>query len=133
MPMIEVELIGDVASGTRRGLAARIANGVAVVLHAEPQSVWVRLRFTPLSDYAENDPAPGAVPGGPSPKGASSQQPVFVKLLKRSWPARNEMKGEVRALTTAIGAACGRPADDVHIFYEPPGEGRAAFGGKLVE
>ena len=134
MPIIEVEIIGDVAPETRRGMAARIANGVADVLRSEPQSVWVRLRSTRLSDYAENGAArAGGTPASGTPDAASPQWPVFVKLVKRASPSPAEMREEVRALTTAIGTACGRPADSVHIFYEPPGAGRMAFGGRLVE
>ena len=123
MPVLEVELIGEVASETRRGLAARIAEGVAGVLGAKPQSVWVRLRYTPLADYAENGPTGG----GPMPL------PVFVTIMKRAWSEGDQMKHEVAALAAAVGAACHRPAEEVHLLYEPPGRGRVAFGGRLVE
>jgi phenylpyruvate tautomerase PptA (4-oxalocrotonate tautomerase family) len=122
--VLEVELIGEVASETRRGLAARIAEGVAEVLGARPQSVWVRLRYTPLADYAEN---------GASGESGQTPLPVFVTLIKRAWADGDEMKREASALAAAVGAACHRPAEEVHLFYEPPGRGRVAFGGKLVE
>lgn len=124
MPVLEIELIGEVASETRRGLAGRIAESIAAVLEAEPQSVWVRLRFTPSTDYAENR-------GGEST--SQGAQPVFVTIMKRGWPAKEPMKREARALAAAIGEACHRSPEEVHIFYEPPGEGRVAFGGSLVE
>ncbi len=38
---------------------------------------------------------------------------------------------EVRRLTDAIAAACGRPAENVHLVYAPAGRGRVAFGGRL--
>ncbi len=130
MPVLEVELIGEVASETRRGLAARIAESVAAVLKAEPQSVWVRLRFTPSTDYAENSvPAPGVSVA----QDALSAQPIFVKVVQRAWPSKDAMKREARGLAAAIGDACHRQTEDVHIIYEPPGAGRVAFGGSMVE
>jgi hypothetical protein len=53
--------------------------------------------------------------------------------MKRAWSEGDEMKREVAALAAAVGAACHRPTEEVHLFYEPPGRGRVAFGGKLVE
>ena len=124
MPILEVELIGEVAAETRRGLAERIAQNVAAVLKAETGSVWVRLRFTPASEYGENGPPAGH----PHPA-----QPVFVHINRRAIPAVAILKQEARALAAAIADACHRQKAEVHIVYEPPGKGRVAFGGSLVE
>jgi len=124
MPILEVELVGEVAPETRRGLADRIAQSVAAVLNAETGSVWVRLRFTPDSDYGENGPPAGH----PEP-----MHPVFVTINRRAVPPAAILKQEARTLAAAVAGACHRQRADVHIIYEPPGKGRVAFGGSLLD
>ncbi|MGH7681408.1 MAG: tautomerase family protein [Candidatus Eiseniibacteriota bacterium] len=124
MPILEVELVGEVASETRRGLAERIAQSVAAVLNAETGSVWVRLRFTPASDYGENGPPAGH----PDPT-----HPVFVTINRRALPPASILKQEARLLAAVVAGACHRVKADVHIIYEPPGKGRVAFGGSLID
>jgi len=60
-------------------------------------------------------------------------RPVFVNLLKARLTPQKTIKKEAAAMAKAIAKACGRSADNVHIFYEPPAAGRAAFGGLLME
>lgn len=120
MPILQVELVGKPAGGSR-GLARRIADSAAKVLGAAPGRIWVRLRFLPTGDYAEC--------GGNLPK---EIRPVFVNLLKAARLPAKALKKEAMAMAKAIGKACGRPADNVHIFYDPPAAGRAAFGGRLM-
>ena len=113
--------MGKPASGSGK-LARRIADSAAKVLGAAPGMVWVRLRVLPLGAYAEC--------GGDLPK---ELRPVFVNLLKAARPPAKALKKEALALARAVGKACGRPADNVHIFYDPPAAGRAAFGGRLMK
>ena len=119
MPILEVEIVGE-PQGDRAGLAQRLADAAADVLGSAPQGTWVRLRILPTEDYAENG---GALPG---------VAPVFVSVLQRASPPDAERADEVRRLTEAIAGACGRPAANVHVRYEPDAAGRQAFGGKLV-
>jgi phenylpyruvate tautomerase PptA (4-oxalocrotonate tautomerase family) len=120
MPILEIEIVGDPAAGTRDGLAQRIADAAGRVLGSDPQETWVRVRLLPADHYAENGGAPTGI------------APVFVSLLKRRNPEGKELDLEVANLTTAIADACGRPRDNVHILYDPPGAGRQAFGGRLI-
>ena len=121
MPILQVEIVGKPEGGAGN-LARRIADAAAEVLKAPPGRVWVRLRVLPRRDYAEC--------GGPLP---AAVKPVFVNLLKaKAAPQKARLK-ESLALARAVGKACARPTENVHVFYDPPGEGRAAFGGELLE
>ncbi|KAF0124888.1 MAG: hypothetical protein FD189_2153 [Elusimicrobia bacterium] len=119
MPILQVEIVGKTPYGAR--LAGRIADAAAKVLKAPPGRVWVRLRYISRGNYAEcGGPVPGEI------------KPVFVDLLKGSPTSSRKKKAEALAMAKAVAGACGRPAGNVHIFYEPPAAGRAAFGGDLL-
>lgn len=122
MPILEVELVGPLPETAREGLAARLADRASEVFGAEPGATWVALREIPREDYAES--------GGGPPAGVS---PIIVRVLKRHLPEGEALAAEIEALTRAVAGACGRPAENVHLVYEPPGAGRVAFGGGLVE
>ena len=82
----------------------------------------MRLRVLSRGDYAEC--------GGPVP---AAVKPVFVNLLlAKAAPQKARLK-EAVALAKAVARACGRAPGNVHIFYDPPAAGRAAFGGELLE
>lgn len=121
MPILQVELVGKPAAGAG-SLARCIADAAAGVLKAPPGRVWVRLRYLPRGNYAEC--------GGPLPAGI---KPVFVNLLKARLGPQKALLKEARAMAKAIAKACSRPVENVHIFYDPPAMGRAAFGGELLE
>jgi phenylpyruvate tautomerase PptA (4-oxalocrotonate tautomerase family) len=121
MPILQVEIVGKAPAG-KGGLARRIADAAAVVLNVPPGRVWVRLRSLPRSQYAE---CGGAVP--------AAIKPVFVDLLKAAAAPEKARLKEAAALARAIAKVCARPVENVHIFYEPPARGRAAFGGELLE
>ncbi|MBI4350352.1 MAG: tautomerase family protein [Elusimicrobia bacterium] len=120
MPILQVEIVGKTAA--RANLAGKIADAAAEVLKAPAARVWVRLRYLSRGNYAEC--------GGPVPRGV---KPVFVDLLKASPTPVRRKKTEALALAKALARVCGRPAENVHIFYEQPAAGRAAFGGDLLE
>ena len=120
MPILQVELVGK-PSGRSKNLARLIADAAAKVLKVPPGRVWGRLRVLPRKYYAEC--------GG---KVHKDIQPVFVELLKAVPAPRKILKREAMLMAEAIGKACARPAENVHIFYEPPAVGRAAFGGRLL-
>ncbi len=121
MPILDVTIVGDLAGSAAGGLARRLADAAAGVFKSEPRGTWVTVHVVPPDHYAENA-------GGP----ASGVQPVFARVILRDPPrTRVGMEEQVAALTQAIATACSRPADNVHIIYEPAA-GRVAFGGKLV-
>jgi phenylpyruvate tautomerase PptA (4-oxalocrotonate tautomerase family) len=120
MPLMEVEIVGDLGTAARDGLAQRIADAAGVILGSDPQETWVRLRFLPIEQYAEN---------GGTPVGVA---PVFVSILRRRNPEDEALEREVTELTVSIAAACGRSAENVHVRYEAPAAGRQAFGGRLT-
>lgn len=121
MPILQVEIVGKPAAGAG-SLARRIADAAAQVLKAPPGRVWVRLRYLPRANYAEC--------GAPL---AAGIKPVFVNLLKARLEPQKFLLKEARAMAAAIAKACARPVENIHIFYEPPAMGRAAFGGELLE
>lgn len=120
MPLLEIQIVGEPQVENRNALARDLADAAAEVFRAEPRTTWVRLSVLPPRDYAEN--------GG----GAAGVKPVFVSLIKKSRPSRAAIVDEVRRLTEAIAEVCARPAENVHVRYEAPGEGRVAFGGELL-
>ena len=121
MPILQVEIVGKPAAGAGN-LARRIADAAAAVLKAPPGRVWVRLNYLPRGNYAEC--------GASLPSGI---RPVFVKLLKARLGPQKALLKEARTMAKAIAKVCARPVANVHIFYEPPALGRAAFGGELLE
>jgi hypothetical protein len=58
--------------------------------------------------------------------------PVFVTVLKSRIPEGSALEDEIAKLTQVIAKVLNRPEANVHIFYQPDGAGRVAFGGKLV-
>ncbi len=117
MPILEVRIVGDSAAPD---LAQRIADAAAAVLGSPPRGTWVLLDVVPAARHAENG---GAEPG---------VAPVFVRVLLKDGPPRDGLADQVAALTRAVAASCGRPAENVHLVYEPAAAGRVAFGGNLV-
>ena len=121
MPILDVEIVGDLPEATRHGLARKLADAAGTVLHSRPQGTWVKVRFLPDDSYAENA-------GGPE----AGVAPVFVRVLERELAAGDALAAEIDELTRAVAAVCGRDAGNVHLIYEPPGAGRVAFGGRRV-
>ena len=120
MPILDVELVGPVPDHVREGLARRLADAAGEALGSRPQGTWVKVRFFEEHCYSENT-------GGP-PEGA---QPILVSVLEAEPPRGRELSEQASRLAEAIAEACGRPAENVHIIFEPPAAGRIAFGGKL--
>ena len=122
MPILDIEIV---ASDSSRGLPAELtqtlAEAAAQVFDSPPGSVWVKLRIIPSEEYAENGGLPKDV------------YPVFVTVLKSRVQKGSELEVEIAQLTEAIARVLKRPKTNVHIFYQPDGAGRVAFGGKLVE
>ncbi|MFT5286902.1 MAG: phenylpyruvate tautomerase PptA (4-oxalocrotonate tautomerase family) [Planctomycetota bacterium] len=121
MPILNVEVVGELASNLRVGLAERLANAAGGVLNSRPQGTWVKLSFLPAGQYAENE--------GGSMEGAL---PVFVSLLRAEVATGQALKEQVLELTEAIAICTGRPSENVHLIIEPAAAGRVAFGGTLI-
>jgi len=122
MPILDIELVvSDSSQGLPADLTQSLADAAAQVFKAEPGKVWVKLRILPSAYYAEN----GGVP--------QSVEPVFVTVLESRVPEGSALEDEIAQLTKAIAKVLNRPDTNVHIFYQPDGAGRVAFGGKLVE
>jgi phenylpyruvate tautomerase PptA (4-oxalocrotonate tautomerase family) len=122
VPIVEIEIVLGAGERLRPELAEHLADRLGDVFDAPSGTTWVRLRRLSVDDYAENG-------GRPSP----GELPVFVSVLKRRQPPRDQMQGEVDRITTLVAAACGRPPDHVHVVYQADGAGRVAFGGNIVE
>ena len=73
------------------------------------------------SHYAENETQPDA-----------NIQPTFVEVLKRTLPEQEALAREAKQIAAKVAHVLSRPLENVHIVYLPPGEGRVAFGGKLL-
>ena len=121
MPLVVIELIGGETPVSPR-LAPRLADALGKIFGSEPEQTWVRVRSLPLEAYAENDTA--------APLGSNA---VFVEVTKRDRPPSVLLATEAALIAAAVGQVCARPAERVHVIYEPPAAGRVAFGGKLVE
>ena len=121
MPIIDVEIVE--AAGTPRGagLAQVLGNELGRVLGAAPGGVWLRLRWLPADDYAENHSSPRAL-----------EHPVFVEVQQRQPPEGARLTSEVMAITDAVARVLQRPPERVHVCYGPAAAGRQAFGGRLV-
>ena len=121
MPILKVEIVGEMNPELRATLAQTVADAAVTVLASKIQETWVRVYDIPSGDYAENGGA------------ASGVAPVFVTVLKHHHSEGIALKYEVKVLTEAIARACDRPVENVHLLYEAPAMGRLSFGGKLVE
>lgn len=117
MPIAHVTVVGDAPDD----LAARLAPRLATALDAPRGHTWVRVSRVASRDYAEDGDAP-------------SPEPVFVELLRRTWPADDVARAaSMRAVAEAVADASGRPLARVHVIAEAPAAGRVSFGGRFVD
>lgn len=121
MPILSIEIVGK-RGDYPAGMASRLADAAGAFYRSEAGHTWVRLRWLDPEDYAENE-------GGPY----ADVRPVFVSVIEAHPPEDAERARQAVALATVVGEACGQTAEHVHVIYEPPGAGRVAFGGHLVE
>ncbi len=121
MPILDIEIVApDSTLHLPPQLTQSLADQVAQVFDAPPGSVWVKVRVTPSTQYAEN----GGMPEG--------VYPVFVTVIRSRVPEGSALENEIAQLTQVIANTLNRPATNVHILYQPDAAGRVAFGGKLV-
>ena len=122
MPVLDVQMVLREGARPRAGLARALADAAAEVLGAATGQVWVRVGALPLECYAENGVSPAELP-----------LPVFVRVLHRQLPSSSALAAEAKVLSAALAAVIGCASERVHIEYSPPGQGRVAFGGNLVQ
>jgi phenylpyruvate tautomerase PptA (4-oxalocrotonate tautomerase family) len=115
MPILDVEIVGP----TQAGIAQSLADQAGVALETAPGKTWVKVRFLPSEQYAEN-----GMPQG-------STQPVFVSILTRSEIDSNRKSRVALALATQFSKVLGRSAENIHVIFELSAAGRIAFGGNL--
>ena len=122
MPIVDIEIVGDVTGSHAADCAQALADEAARVFGSPPASTWVRVHSLARDSYAENGVA---VP--------PTDMPVFVTVLKRQVPERAELMREITTLTQGIARIVGRSPGRVHVEYAAAAAGRMAFGGTLVE
>jgi phenylpyruvate tautomerase PptA (4-oxalocrotonate tautomerase family) len=120
VPILEVEVVLRPGESLPAGLARELADRAGEAFDSAPGGTWVRVRALAREQYAENG-------------GVEGMYPVFVSVLKARLPTAWAMQAEISRLTALIARACARPPENVHIFYQPAGMGRVAFGGKLIQ
>ena len=121
MPVVEIDVIGEISMVDQPGLANTLADSLAPIFGKDPGRTWVRLNFVEPGAYAEGG-------GGPRP----GVLPVFVQLLLARLPDLDDRQKLAEEISKKVGSIIGRPAQNVHVIFEPEATGRVAFGGKLV-
>ena len=121
MPILTIEIISFSREQEKAGLASIIADRAGDIFSSMPGGTWVKIRWLPAEQYAENG-------GGPP----ENVRPVFVEILLSELPNPDIMKRQVNLLTEAIAGLCNRSSENVHILYQPAAKGRIAFGGRIV-
>jgi phenylpyruvate tautomerase PptA (4-oxalocrotonate tautomerase family) len=124
MPILDIEIIDDDPPRGHypRAAARAIADEVGAVLGSGPSATWVKLRYLPRDSYAES--------GGDVPH---EIRPTFVSVLLAQLPAIDVLRQHAERIAAAVSGALDRPRENVHVLFHPPGVGRIAFGGRLLE
>lgn len=122
MPIIRLKLI--VQHDTERlgkETLQTLADELGIYFDSEPSGTWVEVEYLPVEQYAENR---FELPG--------DTKTTFMYVLKHHLPTEEEVAREAVDLARIVSKRLQRPLRNTHIFYEPPGKGRIAFGGRLV-
>ena len=120
MPIVTVDIIGEPGPSETK-LAQELADACAPAFPPEHREVWLQVRFTPGRDWA--------VSGGPA---SERPAPILVHVVREVNPQGKDLEREIRGITAAVARVAARPAENVHVTYEPSALGRMAFGGKLL-
>lgn len=120
MPILTVEVV--LRDGERQApdVAEAIAREAGKVFGSAPGTTWAKVESVEGRCYAES--------------GENSHRfaPVFVYVLLRELPGADVLEQYASGLAGAVGVACGRRPENVHVVFEPAAAGRIAFGGRLV-
>jgi phenylpyruvate tautomerase PptA (4-oxalocrotonate tautomerase family) len=101
---------------------AQLSDDLGSIFNSNAGGTWVKLEYLDRNHYAENDAHPD-----------TNIQPTFVEVLKRVLPEQEALASEAEQIAAKVAHILSRPLENVHIIYLPPGEGRVAFGGKLLK
>ena len=122
VPIIRLKLIiQDDAERLGKGALQTLANELGIFFESEPSGTWVEVEYLPVEQYAENR---FELP--------EDMKTTLVYVLKHQLPTEEEVAREALDLARIVSKRLQRPRRNTHIFYEPPGRGRIAFGGRLV-
>ncbi|QTN28601.1 hypothetical protein HZ993_01725 [Rhodoferax sp. AJA081-3] len=122
MPIVDIQLVCQEGHDTPPVPTQALADVLGRALGSAPGRTWVRVQTLDSTAYAENEALVGA-----------HELPVFVTVLQAHPAQGAALAAEVMAVTEAVAACVGRPAERVHVQYAAAAAGRQAFGGKLVE
>ena len=120
MPIVDVRLVAPDGTRFPEGAAKALAQALAIVFQAPEGRVWVRLEQLAAHLYAENS-------------ATEPPHPVFVTVLHADLPPQEVLAAQARAVSEAVAESLCCKAEQVHVEYSPPGRGRVAFGGKLLQ
>ena len=122
MPIVDVQVVCKTPQQVCTVSAQALADSLGRVFQSESGHTWVRTHTLADIAYAENGTTL-----------SDSELPAFVTVMHLRPPVGEALAIEVQAVTVAVAKCIGRPKERVHVQYAPPGAGRQAFGGKLVE
>ena len=122
MPIVDLQVVSAGAIGLPPKEVQAVADALGHVFGAAPGRTWVRASTLPSGAYAENDV-----------RLTEEDLPVFVTILHAHPPVGEALTAEVLAVTVTVAKCLARMEGRVHVQYAPPGAGRIAFGGKLVQ
>ena len=122
MPIVDVLVVCKTPEQVHSVSAQALADSLGQVFESAPGHTWVRTQIAAATGYAEN-----------GVRLADSELPAFVTVTHSHLPESEALAIEARAVTAAVAKGIGRTNELVHVQYAPPGAGRQAFGGKLVE
>jgi len=122
VPIVTIQIV---ASNNERIYStehvAKLADYLGSIFNSDAGGTWVKLHYLDRDHYAENETHPD-----------TNIQPTFVEVLKRTLPQQETLALEAEQIAVKVAHVLSRPLENVHIIYLPPGEGRVAFGGKLL-
>ena len=122
MPIIRLKLvIQHDTERLRKQTLQTLADELGIYFDSEPSGTWVEVEYLPVEQYAENR---FELP--------EDKKTTLVYVLKHHLPAEEKVAREAMDLARLVSKRLQRPRRSTHIFYEPPGKGRIAFGGRLV-
>ena len=122
MPIVRLKLVVQHdAERLGKDTLQTLADELGTYFDSEPSGTWVEVEYLPVEQYAENR---RELP--------ENMRTTLVYVLKHDLPAEEEVAREAMDLARLVSKRLQRPRRNTHVFYEPPGKGRIAFGGRLV-
>jgi phenylpyruvate tautomerase PptA (4-oxalocrotonate tautomerase family) len=123
MPIVTIEcVVNGNFEPYDTSFTQRLADRLGVIFKSEPGTTWVKLKYLAPSNYAENDVSTNG-----------SMEPTFVSILLRSLPSEATLERIAQNVSTEVSSVLARPSMNTHVFFEPEGLGRVAFGGVFLK